>query len=156
MPNFKADNNDEDSLRKIKRGFFIEWRIADKYKMKVFEKVDYFIDSNQHGNLKMVTGNALRSGLKQIVKQPFRLVPYFDPGVWGGQWMKEHCGLDPKEKNYAWSFDGVPEENSLYLRYGNVRIEIPAMDLVLYQPVELLGIKIIAALELNFQFVLIF
>lgn len=141
MPNFKADNNDEDSLRKIKRGFFIEWRIADKYKMKVFEKVDYFIDSNKYGHLKMVTGNALRSGLKQIVKQPFRLVPYFDPGVWGGQWMKEHCGLDPKEKNYAWSFDGVPEENSLYLRYGNVRIEIPAMDLVLYQPVELLGIK---------------
>ena len=141
MPNFKADNNDEDSLRKIKRGFFIEWRIVDKYKMKVFEKVDYFIDSNKYGHLKMVTGNALRSGLKQIVKQPFRLVPYFDPGVWGGQWMKEHCGLDPKEKNYAWSFDGVPEENSLYLRYGNVRIEIPAMDLVLYQPVELLGIK---------------
>ena len=138
MPNFKADNNDEDSLRKIKRGFFVEWRIADKYKMKVFEKVDYFIDSNQHGNLKMITGNALRSGLKQLVKRPFRLVPYFDPGVWGGQWMKEHCGLDPKEKNYAWSFDGVPEENSLYLRYGNVRIEIPAMDLVLYQPVELL------------------
>ena len=141
MPNFKADNNDEDSLRKIKRGFFIEWRIADKYKMKVFEKVDYFIDSNKYGHLKMVTGNALRKGLKQLVKRPFRLVPYFDPGVWGGQWMKEHCGLDPKEKNYAWSFDGVPEENSLYLRCGNVRIEIPAINLVLYQPIELLGMK---------------
>ena len=141
MPNFKADNNDEDSLRKIKRGFFIEWRIADKYKMKVFEKIDYFIDSNKHGHLKMITGNALRKGLKQLVKRPFRLVPYFDPGVWGGQWMKEHCGLDPKEKNYAWSFDGVPEENSLYLRCGNVRIEIPAINLVLYQPIELLGMK---------------
>lgn len=141
MPNFKQDNHDEDSLRKIKRGFFIEWRIADKQKMEMFDDIDYLIDSNQKGNIKMVTGKALRAGLKQIVKRPFRLVPYFDPGVWGGQWMKEHCGLDPHQDNYAWSFDGVPEENSLYLRYANTRIEIPAMDLVMYQPKELLGMK---------------
>ena len=141
MPNFKQDNYDEDSLKKIKRGFFIEWRIADKQKMSIFENIDYMIDSNVKGQPKMITGRALRGGLKQIVTQPFRLVPYFDPGVWGGQWMKKHCGLNPEQKNYAWSFDGVPEENSLYLRYGQTRIEIPAMDLVLYQPVELLGMK---------------
>lgn len=141
MPNFKQDNNDEDSLRKIKRGFFIEWRIADKQKMKMFDDIDYLLDSNIKNQPKMITGEALREGLKQIAKQPFRLVPYFDPGVWGGQWMKEVCGLNSKQDNYAWSFDGVPEENSLYLRYGQTRIEIPAMDLVLYQPVELLGMK---------------
>lgn len=141
MPNFKQHNNDEDNLKKIKRGFFIEWRIADKQKIKMFEEIDYLIDSNIKGHPKMITGEALREGLKQIVKRPFRLVPYFDPGVWGCQWMKQHCGLDPKEKNYAWSFDGVPEENSLYLKYNDTRIEIPAMDLVLYQPKELLGMK---------------
>lgn len=141
MPNFKQHNNDEDSLKKIKRGFFIEWRISDKQKIKMFDEIDYLIDSNIEGHPKMITGNALREGLKQVVKRPFRLVPYFDPGVWGGQWMKQHCGLDPKEKNYAWSFDGVPEENSLYLKYKDTRIEIPAMDLVLYQPKELLGMK---------------
>lgn len=141
MPNFKQDNTDEDTLKKIKRGFFIEWRIADKQKMKMFDDVDYFLDSNLLHQPKMVTGDALRSGLKQIVKRPFRLVPYFDPGVWGGQWMKEVCGLDQSQDNFAWSFDGVPEENSLYLKYGDTRIEIPAMDLVLYQPKELLGMN---------------
>lgn len=141
MPNFKQDNTDEDTLKKIKRGFFIEWRIADKQKMKMFDEVDYFLDSNLLHQPKMVTGDALRSGLKQIVKRPFRLVPYFDPGVWGGQWMKEVCGLDQSQDNFAWSFDGVPEENSLYLKYGDTRIEIPAMDLVLYQPKELLGMN---------------
>lgn len=141
MPNFKQDNTDEDTLKKIKRGFFIEWRIADKQKMKMFDEVDYFLDSNLLHQPKMVTGEALRSGLKQIVKRPFRLVPYFDPGVWGGQWMKEVCGLDQSQDNFAWSFDGVPEENSLYLKYGDTRIEIPAMDLVLYQPKELLGMN---------------
>lgn len=141
LPNFKQDNQDEDTLRKIKRGFFIEWRIADKQKMKMFDHIDYLIDSNIKRNPKMLTGEALRSGLRQIVKRPFRLVPYFDPGVWGGQWMKEVCGLDSKQDNFAWSFDGVPEENSLYLKYNQTRIEIPAMDLVLYQPRELLGMK---------------
>ena len=141
MPNFKQDNDHEDSLKKIKRGFFIEWRIADKQKIKIFDEIDFLIDSNIIHHPKMITGDALRGGLKQVVKRPFRLVPYFDPGVWGGQWMKEHCGLDPKEDNYAWSFDGVPEENSLYLKYDETRIEIPAMDLVLYQPIELLGMK---------------
>lgn len=141
MPNFKQDNDKEDVLKKVKRGFFIEWRIADKQKMKMFEDIDYLIDSNLLHHPKMITGNALREGLKQVVQRPFRLVPYFDPGVWGGQWMKEHCGLDQHEDNYAWSFDGVPEENSLYLKYDKTRIEIPAMDLVLYQPKELLGMK---------------
>lgn len=44
--------------------------------------------------------------------------PYFDPGVWGGQWMKENFGLDASKENFAWSFDGVPEENSLNLEIG--------------------------------------
>ena len=141
MPNFKQNNQKEDPLRKIKRGYFVEWRIADKRKMQIFEQVDWFLDSNRSGEPKLVSGDALREGLRQIAKQPFRLVPYFDPGVWGGQWMKEVCGLPQEEPNYAWSFDGVPEENSLYLRFGDVRIEIPAMDLVLYRPVDLLGMK---------------
>lgn len=141
MPNFKQKNFHEDPLRKIKRGYFVEWRIADKRKMEIFDRADYFLDSNDKGRPKMVPGDALRKGLDQIARQPFRLVPYFDPGVWGGQWMKEICDLPADEPNYAWSFDGVPEENSLYLRYDDVRIEIPAMDLVLYRPVELLGMK---------------
>ena len=141
MPNFRAHNEDEDSLRKIKRGYFVEWRIADKRKMEVFDRVDYFLDSNVAGNPKLLTGSALRDGLLQMTSTPFRLVPYFDPGVWGGQWMKQVCGLDPTADNYAWSFDGVPEENSLYLRFDDVRVEIPAQDLVLYQPVGQLGMK---------------
>lgn len=141
MPNFKQDNNNEDSLRKIKRGYFVEWRICDKHKMEIFEEVDYFLDSNLISHPKMVSASALRRALSETTKRPFRLVPYFDPGVWGGQWMKEHCGLDSKEKNYAWAFDGVPEENSLYYRFDNTRIEVPAMDLVLNQPIGLLGMK---------------
>lgn len=141
MRNFIINNPDEDSLKKIKRGFFLDWRISDKHKLEMFDEIDYVIDSNVVHEPNMITGEAFREGLKQVVKRPFRLVPYFDPGVWGGQWMKEVCDLDKTQDNFAWSFDGVPEENSIYLRYGDVRVEIPAMDVVLYQPAELLGMK---------------
>lgn len=93
MPNFKQDNADEDVLKKIKRSFFIEWRIADKHKMDIFENIDYFLDSNQEGNPKIVAGNALRSALKKTTQRPFRLAPSFDLGVWGGQWMKRIVAL---------------------------------------------------------------
>ncbi|MBM6901455.1 hypothetical protein H6B10_17730, partial [Gemmiger formicilis] len=41
--------------------------------------------------------------------------PFIHPGVWGGNWMKDHFELPENGSNYAWSFDGVPEENSLLL-----------------------------------------
>lgn len=141
MPNFKCHNNDEDILRKYKRGFFIEWRIADKLKRDLYDEIDFYLDTNKADQPKMISGEAFRAGLKQISRRPFRLVPYFDPGVWGGQWMKEVCGLDSNEDNFAWSFDGVPEENSLYLKYGDIVIETPAMNVVQYQPENLLGEK---------------
>lgn len=150
MPNYKQRNYEEDFLRKYKRGFFVEWRIADRHKNGLFDRIDFYLDTNVAEKPNMVTGKAFFAGLKQMTKTPFRLVPYFDPGVWGGQWMKEVCKLDPKEPNYAWSFDGVPEENSIYLRFADVRIESPAMNLTLYQPREFMGQKTFARFGAEF------
>ena len=142
MPNYNCTNFGEDILRKFKRGYFIEWRVADKHKMRWFDQVDYFIDTNRAGQPKMVPGQAIRDALRELTERPFRTVPYFDPGVWGGQWMKEVYGLDKSKPNYAWSFDGVPEENSLLLDFGSGIFELPAMDLVLTYPRQLLGEKV--------------
>ena len=142
MTNFKADNPDEDILRKYKRAYFIEWRIADKHKEERFDDFDYVVDTNKANDPKMISGATFTESLKQLAQRPFRTVPYFDPGVWGGQWMKEVCNLDPSAPNYAWSFDGVPEENSILFDYDGVIVELPAMDLVLYQPKELLGLQV--------------
>ena len=53
--------------------------------------------------------------------------------------MQEVLGLEAAAPNLGWGFDCVPEENSLLLQFGAVTIEVPALDLVLFQPRELLG-----------------
>lgn len=150
MSNYKADNANEDILRKYKRAFFIEWRIADKHKARLFERFDYVVDTNKENDPKMISGETFRSSLKTLVNKPFRTVPYFDPGVWGGQWMKEVCNLDSSKQNYAWSFDGVPEENSILFDYSGITFELPAMDAVLYQPKALLGERVFARFGAEF------
>ena len=150
MGNYRADNGDEDILKKYKRGFFVEWRIADKHKAEHFESIGYLLDTNRSGEPKMISGRAFRTALGETAARPFRTVPYFDPGVWGGQWMKEVCGLDAQAPNFAWSFDGVPEENSLLFDFDGTVVEVPAMDLVLYQPRNLLGEAVFARFGAEF------
>lgn len=140
--NWKVSNEEEDPLKKNKRGYFFEWRICDRLKDKLYPKIDFLLDTNVPDDPKMISGDDYRYGLSQAVKQPFRLVPYFDASVWGGQWMKEKFQLDPDADNFGWAFDGVPEENSLYLRYGDVRVEVPALNLVHQFPNELLGPRV--------------
>lgn len=142
MPNWHCTNHEAPVLSKYKRGFFIEWRLADRYKKARYEQFDYVLESENPGNPKLITGDAFRAGLEQLSSEPFRLEPYFDPGVWGGHWMQQNFGLDPDVENFAWSFDGVPEENSLNLTYGNVTVKLPAIDLVLYRPHQLLGERV--------------
>ena len=136
--NLGADNLQETPGQKYKRAFFVDWRVADHLKKSLLPKIDFWLDTN--GDIpKLVTGRAVRDGLSQLVRRPFRVVPYFDPGPWGGHWMEEVCGLPAGMPNYAWCFDCVPEENSLLLDFGGTCVEMPAMNLTLLFPRELLG-----------------
>lgn len=150
LGNWGAGNEEEDILRRYKRAFFIEWRVFDRHKLAQLPTIDFLLDTNTRGKPTLVTGQALLAGLHQAARQPFRVVPFFDPGVWGGQWMKQVCDLDPAQPNYAWCFDCVPEENSLYLRFGEVRVEIPSQNLVLCQPSALLGERVHARFGAEF------
>jgi mannose-6-phosphate isomerase class I len=132
------NHNDRPSL-KYKRAFFIDWRAADRLKKCVLPLADLVLDTNDRSRPKMIPAAAMFEGLKRAAHQPFRVVPFFDPGPWGGQWMKDICDLPRESVNYAWCFDCVPEENSLLLGFGDVAIEIPSINMVFQHPRELLG-----------------
>ena len=140
MDNWRTARQNLPKLEKYKRGYFAEWRWADKVKNQLLPTMDFYLDMTSQAS--MVEGTAYRTALNAVSGRPFRMVPYFDPGVWGGNWMKTHFDLPENGSNYAWSFDGVPEENSLLLDFGGKCIQTPALNLVYAQPQRLLGQRV--------------
>jgi mannose-6-phosphate isomerase class I len=137
--NLGVENRTLAASLQYKRAFFVDWRVCDRWKRPLMARCDFFLDTNNSRAPKLAEGEAVRRGLRHAATRPFRVVPFFDPAPWGGQWMKEVCDLDRSAKNYGWCFDCVPEENSLLLGFGDARVEIPSLDLVLDQPRALLG-----------------
>jgi hypothetical protein len=137
--NLGAGNLTELPNLKYKRAFFVDWRAADRLKKTLLPDIDFLLDTNSRETPRLISGDMLRRGLAEASTRPFRVVPYFDPGVWGGHWMEEVCDLPKDQPNHAWCFDCVPEENSLLLGFGSRRVEIPSVDVVFSHPRELLG-----------------
>ena len=134
-----VDNRSDAVSIQYKRGLFIDWRICDIHKDSLFGKVDLWLDTNDPIRPKMIDNETFIQGIDKTVSSPFRVVPFFDPAPWGGQWMKEVCDLDPDKPNYGWCFDCVPEENSLLFNVNGELFEIPSQDLVLLRSRKLLG-----------------
>jgi mannose-6-phosphate isomerase class I len=139
IANFASRNLAARPGEKYKQAFFVDWRAADRLKARLLDRIDYLLDTNVPDLPKMISGASFRDGLSAACSRPFRVVPLFDPGPWGGRWMMDTFELPPGPPNYAWGFDCVPEENSLLLAFGRRHVEIPALDLVLRHPRELLG-----------------
>ena len=125
-----------------KRGYFIDWRALDFYKSRLFARVDWWLDTNDASLPKLIGRETFLGGMALTARKPFRVVPFFDPAPWGGQWMKDVCDLDRSVSNFGWCFDCVPEENSLMLEVEGVKVEFPAQDLVLLHSRELLGVSV--------------
>ncbi|MES2221793.1 MAG: mannose-6-phosphate isomerase [Acidobacteriota bacterium] len=140
--NLGANNADASARELYKRAFFIDWRAADRLRQEIFENIDFFLDTNIPSDPRMIAGELYRAGLKRTCMRPFRVVPFFDPGPWGGEWMRRHFDLPQGPPNFAWCFDCVPEENSLRLGFGSRVVEVPALTLVHQHPEDLLGAEI--------------
>ena len=134
-----VDNSQERPARQYKRGYFNDWPVLDNHKKSLYHRVDYWIDTHHPGRPLMIAAETFMQGIARTVRRPFRVVPFFDPAPWGGQWMKEVCDLDRSRANFGWCFDCVPEENSLLLSIDGERFEMPAQNLVYLRPEELLG-----------------
>jgi mannose-6-phosphate isomerase class I len=139
ISNLGVDNRDLKWSLQYKRAFFTDWRVCDRLKRELISRWDFVLDTNRPNEPRLADGDAVRAGLREAAQRPFRVVPFFDPAPWGGQWMKEVCDLDPEPENYGWCFDCVPEENSLLLKFGETIMELPSIDVVFQEPRKLLG-----------------
>ena len=100
MSNSGIENSNAEFSYQYKRSFFVDWRVCDRHKKALMNDWDYVLDTTIPNNPKLISSAAFQYALTETVSQPFRLVPFFDPGPWGGQWLTEFFDLDREQHNF--------------------------------------------------------
>lgn len=123
-----------------KRFYFFDWPILNRHKASIIRQVDWFVDEQRPDQPTMISGDELRDAFDKLSRGVFRVRPWFEPGPWGGQWIKQHIPQLPQEEpNYAWSFELISPENGLMFDDGQDLLEVSFDWAMYHNAAEILG-----------------
>lgn len=119
-----------------KRFYFIDWVLLNKHKKALLPDIDIFVDAQRETEITWAAGDVVRAGLDKLGKNGFRVRPWFEPGAWGGQRIKEFIKELPQDvPNYAWSFELIVPENGIIFNGGKKMLEL-SFDSLMYEAGE--------------------
>lgn len=129
-----------DNTQMYKRAYFVDWPVLNKHKQQLLSKMDVIVDEQRITEITWMRGDDFRNTLHKMLEQPLRARPWFEAGIWGGNWMKKHIkGLNQEEINYAWSFELITPENGIVIEGNQYLLEVSFDFLLFYNNEQLLG-----------------
>lgn len=124
--------------QQYKRCYFVDWPVLNKHKESLLPKLDCMVDAQRIDTITWMSGADFRNTLNNMLNHAIRARPWFEAGIWGGDWMKKRIrGLNQDEINYAWSFELITPENGIVLEGDACLMEV-SFDFLLYANNELL------------------
>ena len=130
----------QDLTQMYKRFYFVDWVVLNAHKSALLPKLDLYVDAQDVEIPAIILGNDMRQALGEMSHSYFRVRPWFEPGPWGGQWMKKHIpGLAKNVPNYAWSFEMIAPEQGIVLESDGNLLEISFDLLMAHEARAILG-----------------
>jgi len=125
-----------------RRIYYVDFPVHDRHRRIVLAKTDYYIDgSNQEDPAYMPTPRLVEL-VRSLTRMPLRIKPIYEPGVWGGQWLKSNRGLPDSMVNCAYGFEIIAPEQSLIVSVGTVQVELSFNLLMEIDPVGVVGRRV--------------
>ena len=135
-----------DKVETYKNCYFLEWPVWEPYRREWLtfytDRLDqqtFYMDINNPENPVWLPVEALKDVLNKAAEQPFRVKPFFAPGIWGGQYLNKLVDLPKEWPNCAWSFEPIAPENTLLLQVQDTIVELPFTLLMEAAPYDIMG-----------------
>lgn len=129
-----------DAKAQYKRMYFVDWVALNRHKAAFVQRIDCFVDGQDPAQPSHIAGPAARATFSQLTRSAYRPRPWFEPGAWGGQWLKTHMpGLAQDVPNYAWSFEMIAPEQGIILQQADKLLELSCDWLQYHDNAAVLG-----------------
>ncbi|TSJ43165.1 hypothetical protein FO440_02955 [Mucilaginibacter corticis] len=135
-----GSNKLQEPAQMYKRMYFVDWVLCSTLKKNILNQISIIADGQWGTDINWMFKNDFIDGLNKISRSVIRVRPWFEPGAWGGQWIKERIpGLNKDAVNYAWSFELIVPENGLVFKSDDNLLEVSFDYLMFNNNQQVLG-----------------